>query len=144
MGVQRIVIGTDGSPGANKAVAWCAELAAALGAEVTAVHAYSPLDHLAEGHGTDLGALAERTKARLHDEWCAPLAEAGVTYRSELVEDLPVDALVSTAGEVRADLIVIGSHGESGWRDRIMGRNATALPHDAPCPIAIVPHGRPD
>ena len=69
--------------------------------------------------------------ARLHDDWCAPLAAAGVTYRSQLVEDLPVAALVSVATDEGADLIVIGSHGESGWRDRILGRTASGLPHDA-------------
>lgn len=140
MAVERIVIGTDGSAGAAKAMAWCAELAAGLGAVVVAVRAYSPLDELAEGHGADLRELSERAGARLHDEWCAPLAAAGVTYRSHLVEDLPVAALVAVASEEDADLIVIGSHGESGWRERILGRVASGLPHDAPCPIAIVPH----
>ena len=144
MAFERIVIGTDGSAGAAKAMAWCASLAAGLGAEVIAVRAYSPLDELATTRGVDLATLAERAAARLHDEWCAPLAAAGVTYRSHLVEDLPVDCLVRTATEEDADLIVIGSHGETGWRERILGRVASGLPHHAPCPIAIVPHGDPD
>jgi nucleotide-binding universal stress UspA family protein len=143
MAVERIVVGTDGSAGAAKAVAWCADLAAALGAVVIAVRAYSPLDELALSPGTDLRQLSEQAGARLHDEWCAPLAAAGVTYESRLVEDLPVAALVSVATEEHAGLIIIGSHGESGWRDRILGRTASSLPHDAPCPIAIVPHDGP-
>jgi nucleotide-binding universal stress UspA family protein len=143
MAVERIVIGTDGSPGAAKAMVWGAELAAGLGADVIAVRAYSPLDELVAHPGTDLGELSRQAAARLHDEWCAPLAAAGVTFRSHLVEDLPVAALVATATDEDADLIVIGSHGESGWRDRILGRTASDLPHDAPCPIAIVPHDVP-
>jgi nucleotide-binding universal stress UspA family protein len=143
MAVQRIVIGTDGSPGASRAMAWCAELAAGLGAEVVVVQSYSPIDELAASPGVELATLAERAAARLHDEWAAPLAAAGVTYRSHLAEDLPVEALVRTATDEHADLIVIGSHGESGWRDRILGRVASGLPHHAPCPIAIVPHGDP-
>jgi nucleotide-binding universal stress UspA family protein len=143
MGVDRIVVGTDGSAGAAKAVAWCAELASGLGAEVVAVRAYSPLDDLASAPGTDLGELSARAAVRLHDDWCAPLAAAGVAYRSRLVEDLPVAALVAVATEEGAGLIVIGSHGESGWRHRILGRTASGLPHDAPCPIAIVPHDGP-
>jgi nucleotide-binding universal stress UspA family protein len=143
MAVQRIVIGTDGSVGATKAVTWCASLAAELGAEVVAIYAYSPLDELPRHHNTDLGTLAKEAAARLHDEWCAPLADAGVTYTSRLVEDLPVAGLIATARSEGADLIVIGSHGEGGWRDRITGRTATGLPHDAPCPITIVPHDKP-
>ena len=143
MAVQRIVIGTDGSSGASKAMAWCAELAAGLGAEVVAVQSYSPIDELAVTPGVDLTTLAERAATRLHDEWCAPLAAAGVAYRSHIVEDLPVDALVRTAAEEQADLIVIGSHGETGWRERILGRVASSLPHHTSCPIAIVPHGDP-
>lgn len=143
MTIERIVVGTDGSVGAAKAMAWCAELASGLGAEVVAVQAYSPLDELATAPGTELGELSVRAAERLHQEWCAPLAAAGVTYRSRLVEDLPVAALVTVAREEDAGLIVIGSHGESGWRDRILGRTASGLPHDAPCPITIVPHDPP-
>ena len=144
MGVQRIVIGTDGSEGATKAMVWCAALAAQLGAEVVAIYSYSPLDVLDEHPGTDLGDLADLAVARLRDEWCAPLTAAGVAFRCDLVEDLPVEALVATATEESADLIVIGSHGRSGWRERIMGRTATGLPHHAPCPFTVVPHDRPD
>jgi nucleotide-binding universal stress UspA family protein len=143
MAVQRIVVGTDGSVGSARAMAWCAELAAGLGAEVIAVHSYSPIDALAASPGVDLTTLAERAARQLQDEWCAPLAAAGVAHRSHLAEDLPVEALVRTATDERADLIVIGSHGETGWRDRILGRVASGLPHHAPCPVAIVPHGDP-
>jgi nucleotide-binding universal stress UspA family protein len=142
--VRTIVIGTDGSPGADGAMRWCASLAAQLGAEVVAIRAYSPLDELATAEeGTDLTELAARAATRLHDEWCAPLAEAAVTYRSRLAEDLPIEALVTAAAQEGADMIVIGSHGESGWRERIMGSTATSLTHHVSCPVAIVPQGGP-
>lgn len=143
MSVHKIIIGTDGSPGAASAMAWCASLAAQLGASVIAVRAYSPLDEIGSMPGTELHELSERAARRLHDEWCSPLAETGVVFESRLVEDLPAAALRAVAQEVGADLIVIGSHGESGWRDRILGRTASELPHDAPCPITIVSHRGP-
>jgi nucleotide-binding universal stress UspA family protein len=144
MAVRTIVIGTDGSLGAAGAMRWCASLAAQLGAEVVAASAYSPLDELATAPaGTELSVLASRAAARLHDEWCAPLAEAGVSYRSRLMEDLPIDALVAAATEEGADLIVIGSHGATGWRERILGNVAIGLPNRAPCAVAIVPQADP-
>jgi nucleotide-binding universal stress UspA family protein len=39
MTIKRIVVATDGSAPAQRAVVWSAELATALGAEIIAVHA---------------------------------------------------------------------------------------------------------
>jgi nucleotide-binding universal stress UspA family protein len=144
MTVRTIVVGTDGSLGGAGAVRWSAALAAQVGADVVAVHAYSPLDELATASpGTELSVLAARAEARLRDEWCAPLIDAGVAHRSRLVEDLPVDGLVAVAAEESADLLVVGSHGTSGWRERILGSVATGLPNHAPCPVVIVPLAPP-
>ena len=46
MSEYRMVVGVDGSPGAVAAVNWCAGIATALGAEVTAVYTLPPLIEL--------------------------------------------------------------------------------------------------
>jgi nucleotide-binding universal stress UspA family protein len=68
------------------------------------------------------------------------LREAGVAVRAALVENPDaLEVLEHVAGEESADLVVIGSHGETGWRERILGTVATELPRRLHCPIAIVP-----
>ena len=53
-----------------------------------------------------------------------------------------IGVLARTAGEVAADLVVVGSHGRTGWRERILGNVATKLPHEVRCPVTIVPAPR--
>lgn len=140
MGVQTIVVGCDGSAGSEAAVRWCAALAAALGASVVAVHAYSPLENLGEATPPlDFHQLRLDAEARLRDEWCAPLTEAGVPFQGVLAEDEPVPGLLQAAVDATADLIVIGSHGATGWRERILGRTAIGLPERAGIPVVVVP-----
>lgn len=144
MGVETIVVGVDGSVGADGAVRWAADLAAALGASVVAVHAYSPLENLGAAEPPlDFHQLRLDAEARLHDEWCAPLATAGVPFRSYLAEDEAVAALLTAAVEEDADLLVIGSHGASGWRERFLGRTASGLPERAGIPVVVVPQRPP-
>ena len=59
---------------------------------------------------------------------------------SQLIEDPDaIGVLERVAREMEADLVVVGSHGRTGWRERILGNVATKLPHALDCPITIVP-----
>ncbi len=50
---------------------------------------------------------------------------------SLLIEDPDaIGVLARTAADVAADLVVVGSHGRTGWRERILGNVATKLPHE--------------
>ncbi len=139
-GVRRIVVGSDGSPGSRLALEWAAALAAQAGAEVVVVHAFEPLAELE--HATppvDFHALREQRVVEVAEQWCAPLEARGVPHRSVVIEADPVHALEKACREEAADLIVIGSHGRSGWTEKLFGRVATTLPAAVPCPVTIVP-----
>ena len=91
----------------------------------------------------DSAAIAKiRDEAQQHFDnvRTAPLREAGVLCRAQLIEDPDaIGVLRRVAREVEADLVVVGSHGRTGWRERILGNVATKLPHALDCPITIVP-----
>ena len=146
-GVQRIVVGADGSEGARRALAFTAGLAAGLGAEVLVVRAYSPLDELlAGGHptGADPAALRAEAEADLAGPACAPLVDAGVVHRARLIEDEPPhEVLARVCTQEAADLLVVGSHGRTGWRERVLGSVTTKLLAMAPCPVTVVPQEPP-
>jgi nucleotide-binding universal stress UspA family protein len=139
--VRVIVVGDDDSAGGAEAIAFAARLASPLGAEVVLVRAYSPLEDLANAKPpVDFKALEQASRDRLEKERGAVLRDAGVDVRVVLVEDPdPIGVLARTASEVDADLVVVGSHGQTGWRKRILGNVATKLPHALTCPITIVP-----
>ncbi|MEJ5254169.1 MAG: universal stress protein [Acidimicrobiales bacterium] len=144
MSVTRIVIGHDGSPGARHALEWAAGLARQCDAEVVVVRGYNPLDELGRARPPiDFAALEREACQILAEDWCAPLADAGIPHRSVLIEDDPIPAIVRTVETESADLVVVGSHGQTGWRERILGSVPTRLPHLVPCPVTIVPTPQP-
>ena len=137
--IRRIVVGTDGSDNARRALAWAASLAAACGAEVVAVHCLGLLFHPT---ATDLEPAQphrDEIRALLEGAWTAPLREAGVEHRGELRDGSPVTVLLAVADDVDADLVVVGSRGVGGFAGLLLGSTSTQLAQHSPRPVLIVP-----
>jgi len=58
--------------------------------------------------------------------------------RIEIREGRPADAIGAIARDARADLIVIGKHGEGGWHRGYAGRTADSLVRSAPATVLVV------
>src|SRR5947209_3937539 len=115
MSYSRIIVGTDGSATADKAVETAAGLARQLGAELHIVTAYQAS---AGGVGAASGAaLADSgVAAGLHSEAAKQIAAKaaetwgeGLTTDSHAVPGHAADAVLSAADNLSADLIVVGS-----------------------------------
>jgi nucleotide-binding universal stress UspA family protein len=145
-----IVVGTDGSAGAHRAVGWALEEARLRGVELVVVHAWTVplLDALPEpwvlatpvGHTDDRlhDRLAESARAILDAAVAAAKeTEPGVDVRGELVEGRPAAALLEAARS--ADLLVVGSRGHGGFGGLRLGSVSAQCVHHAPCPVAVVP-----
>ena len=141
---MKIVVGVDGSEGSGRALGWCAEHAAALGAEVIAVHALemplfaASLDPIAPPPVWRPEDRA-RIEGVLRDEWCRPLAEASVAFRSEVIDGYPPKVLIDVAGRERADLVVTGRRGLGGFKELLLGSTSNHLSHHLGCALLIVP-----
>jgi nucleotide-binding universal stress UspA family protein len=139
--MNAIVVGTDGSPGAEAAVQKVIELASGDGAPtVHVVCAYpgkSALERLGmtakqdavsmRGVAADLLARAERR-----------LTEAGFSVEKYAREGDPAPTIIAVAEETGADLIVVGAHGNPGDRRFQIGSTATKLSHHSPASLLIV------
>src|SRR6478735_1959374 len=112
-----IVVGTDGSDTAGKAVARATELAAELGARLLIVSAFEPV-----------------SDARLRDE--AARVPADLQWMINPREE--VDAILDVAEEQRADLIVVGNKGMTGAKRFLLGSVPNRISHHAPCSVLIV------
>jgi nucleotide-binding universal stress UspA family protein len=144
---ETIVVGTDGSSPADKAVTAAAKIAADQpgDAELHVVMAYHPLT--AQEVAETAQRLPEEFKDLLHAHYPAEsvleramaLAEAeGVHATPHEVDQDPTDALVNVAEKVGADLVVVGSRGE-GLAKRVMhGSVSTKLLHHTPCSLLVV------
>lgn len=116
-GRTTIVVGFDGSANARDAVETAADVLTP-GGTVHAVVAYRLpsvseterlWNELPEEFRADFDVLAGPES--LHDEVVAMLESLGVTAVGHLVEDDPASAILDTADDVDADLVVVGSRG---------------------------------
>lgn len=145
---QNIVVGTDGSETAGVAVQHALMLAKAGGGTLHVVNAYQNVSlsmaAMASGSGgpaVDLdrlnGGMEEYGQKVVAD--VAALAEAeGVTVVPHVVCSDPADALCDVAGQVGADLLVVGNRGMSGIKRFMLGGVPNRISHHAPCSLLIV------
>lgn len=136
-----ILVGTDGSPGALRAMDWAARLATSSEASVRVVHVLTYDHELLRDLTPDTMTTWRRALERdLRSAWVAPLIERGVPHRCTLVEDeSPAAGLIHAADREQADLIVAGAKGHSTFAGRILGSTSYSLTHHAHRPVIVVP-----
>jgi nucleotide-binding universal stress UspA family protein len=146
MAAARLVVGVDGSDGADAAVQWCARHAPGLAAAVTVVAVIEPAVWLAPPTAA-IAEAAERVEegereevqAKLDADWCKPLRDAGVPYETRTLRGEPAGVLVEVAVQLDADLLVVGRRGRGGIVEMLVGGVPYKLAHRAELPVIIVP-----
>jgi nucleotide-binding universal stress UspA family protein len=142
---RSIVVGTDGSETAGKAVAAAVDLAKQIGASLDIVSAYEPVPQSrlrAESRQApeDLQWMInprEDVEATLRDA-AEDIEEAGVRVETFAREGDPADAILDVAEERGADLIVVGNKGMTGAKRFLLGSVPNKVSHHAPCSVLII------
>jgi nucleotide-binding universal stress UspA family protein len=142
---SQIVVGTDGSETAGKAVMQATELARQVGASVSLVSAYEPVsgNRLREERREvpkDLEWMVnprEDVEATLK-EAAENLDGAGVKVDTFAREGDAADAILDVAEETNADLIVVGNKGMTGTKRFLLGSVPNKVSHHAPCSVLII------
>jgi nucleotide-binding universal stress UspA family protein len=137
-----IVVGVDGSPASVRALVLGADLAAATGAELLAVHAFTDV--------TESGGAPHRR----HEEWARLEAEAEaeleaaevaalrdspkVRFRRQIIGGTTLGVLMGYAGSAR--MIVVGQRDERAPAgEMVLGSTSRGLVEFAPCPVVVLP-----
>ena len=140
--INKILVGTDGSDHAAKALKYAGELAAQCGAEVAvaAVDVPGPVpDEL-----QDFAASEDLSHREVYEaivgggETAVKEAGAGKVSTHILSGD-PAVALVDAAVDMNADLIVLGSRGHGAISGILLGSVSRKVLHMAKRPSLIVP-----
>lgn len=134
--MQKLLVGIDGSETGSEAARWAAQLALGTGAELVAVTAWQAPQ--AEASPEDFERWQAEAQARLDGKLTEPIRAVGGQARHLLVHGKP-SALLDTAAKEQADLLVIGTHGDSGFTSLHLGAEAHHLAHHSRGPLAIVP-----
>ena len=140
--IQRIVVGTDFSDIAERAVDQAVDLAAQLGGKVTLVHAYElPMYSYPDGVVVSSSDAAQQVTTIATQRLASSVEqrkERGVRIESVLRMGPPWDELNSVAAEEVADLIVVGTHGRRGFSRILLGSVAERLVKTAVRPVLVV------
>jgi nucleotide-binding universal stress UspA family protein len=136
---KKIIWSTDGSESADRALELAKSLASEDGAEVLAVHS---VDYLVGAHGgLPENADADERRVKIEQQ-VAELAGQGVNISSRVVQAGSTGAahtVATVAEEVGADVIVIGTRGQTPLKGLMLGSVVQRLLHLAPCPVLVVP-----
>jgi nucleotide-binding universal stress UspA family protein len=128
-----VVLGYDGSRAARRALLRAAEAAGNRG-RVIVVAAVAPAATSAPEHGID-PPIAD--PEHVLEEATALLGGHDVEVATRLAQAEPADALVATASETDAALIVVGARGDSYPARALRGSVAETLVARAPCDLLI-------
>lgn len=143
--IATILVGVDGSPESDRAVAFASELAIQLSANIVAAHAVGLLDvwpkHPEAGKQPDPHA---HVKALMEGPWTEGIRRMGLQPRVVLLDGPPAHVLLELADQINADLIVVGSRGAGQAELFALGDTSTKLAHQSARPVLIVPAPRTD
>lgn len=145
-GMDTIVVATDFSEPAAHATDMAIEYAKKFGAKIVLVHAYdvrlpAPAPTMDGGYVLPPGFFEEMEKVARGrvDEAVAEIAECGVACEGIAIERPAAMAVVDEAVERKADLIVMGTRGLTGFKHMALGSVADRVVRTAPCPVLAVP-----
>jgi len=135
-----VVVGVDGSPTSDAAIATAFDEASWRGAELVAVHSW--LEY-ASDHVLARGLDAEWAQVELGETELLAERLAGwqekypdVVVRRVVTQGRPVERLLEEA--TAAQLVVVGSRGHGGISGMLLGSTSQALIHHATCPLLVV------
>jgi nucleotide-binding universal stress UspA family protein len=139
---SRILVPTDFSLRSEAALDYAVKLARRMHGQLTILHVLpkpSAFDYTMNGFA--LGEW-EQVKEKAENNLADAVARAKRTF-------LEVDAkfrfgpdlhreILRTANEISADLLVLSTHGYTGWKHLLFGSDAEKILQQAPCPILVV------
>lgn len=141
---RTIVVGVDASPAAEAALRWAIGYARVVGAEVVAVHAFEAPVYFANPYNETVPVMLDATfrdgvRRRFEEDWCEPLASAGVPYRRVMADGRAADVLLDVADREGAALVVTGRRGLNTLGELVLGSVSHNLVHGSKRPVVLVP-----
>ena len=142
--IRRILHPSDFSRASGAAFGKAVELSKTNSAELLVVHVLAPiLPMLGDGYVSpkvygDLVASARGYGKKNLGALVAKAKKAGVRATSVLLEGVAHEQIARTARRLRADLVVVGTHGRTGLAKVFLGSVAGRVVAIAPCPVMTV------
>jgi nucleotide-binding universal stress UspA family protein len=139
---KKILVPVDFSEHSTAALEAAVELAGVFDAKLHLLHCYQIQPGGVSPYGI---AIPSNYFAEIRDSASQQLAEwqekhvpAAIPVDASTMSEFPFEAIVTTANEIGADLIVMGTRGLSGFKHVMLGSVAERTVRLAPCPVMTV------
>ena len=141
--IKSILCPTDFSPPSQVAIKAAVELASHFAAEICLVHVIPPIPLPSSDPAYDF-ELPEYEKV-LHSDAAQKLSalrdevvSGKLSVRTLIGHGPAADEIVLIAAKEQVDLIVIATHGTTGWRHLVFGSVAEKVVRLSPCPVLTI------
>ncbi len=145
--MKNILVPIDLSPSSEGVFALACLFAKRLECRLWLIHVAAP-DPDFVGYGVGPQYVREQRAGELRKEHVdlqsmAKRAEAhGISVEALLMQGPTAETLLQESGRLKADLIVMGSHGHGALYSAVMGSTSHQVLQDSRVPILIVPSSR--
>lgn len=133
---KNIIVPIDGSPFAEAAIPTAAALANATGASLTLIYVR---DTAAPEYRAGEAAMAAQRTMFLANAAVEAEDNYGVIASTLLLNGNPVEALCAYAARIDSALIVMTTHGRTGWSRAWLGSVADGVMRHATTPVLLLP-----
>jgi nucleotide-binding universal stress UspA family protein len=138
--INRIAVPTDFSESANVAINHAVDIAKRFEAELLLIHvleagAYQGI--FAPSKKTEYDEM-ESAQEKLQEDAHKLEQETGLNVSQMVVSGRIYEEIVSASTEADVDLLVMGTHGISGWEEFFVGSNAFKVVTQSSCPVLSI------
>ena len=140
--IGKILVPTDFSPASEKALKYALRFAEEFASEITLLHVLETAVPLTFEGLTMPVAAAETESSDVEKKLKALMASARerrvARLKATCRRGLPLHEIVEAAKDLDVDLIIIATHGYTGWKHFAIGSTAERVVRAAPCPVLVV------
>ena len=142
--IRRIMHPTDFSGAPSAAFRRAVDMAKANAAELLLVHVItSVVPIMTDGYVSprvyeDLEAAARADGQKQLDKLVRKARQVGARVKGLLLEGVPHERIAQAARSKKADMVVMGTHGRTGFAKLVLGSVASRVLTVAPCPVLTV------
>ena len=143
MTFKKILVPIDGSTFSTKALATATEMAKNNGAEIMILACLRKEDVGAWYHNKKANRQVMNTAKKFAKQFMVKIEDGirkkGLTVSSSIIETKSlVNGIIGFADSKKADLIVMGSHGRTGFKKMLLGSVSNGVLQQARQPVLIV------
>lgn len=138
--IQTILLATDGSIGAERALQFAASLARNYRTRMIVVHAFLQSPDHGQGNPAPDSIYETRDQATaLVQQAANRLKELGISeVMTEIVPGPAVNVIIGAVETHRPDILVVGARGRSLWPGTQLGSISMAVSQRVECPVLVV------